>query len=172
MDRLSNSHLVEEGSRRSILSNHLVVIAPADSSLVMKSSRDLTLKEVRHLSLANPESVPAGKYAKAWLEKTGVWDLVKERVVPGVDVRAALEVVSSGAAEAGIVYTTDASMDPRVKVLLTAPDDEAPPISYPLVVLKDRPDPDAARRVAACLAGEEALAVYSRHGFRVKSPTP
>jgi molybdate transport system substrate-binding protein len=172
VDRLAKSGLVEEGTRRSILSNRLEVITPEDSSLALKSAKDLAAKSVRHLSLANPESVPAGEYAKAWLEKAGVWDSVKDRVVPGVDVRAALAMVSSGAAEAGIVYATDAAIDPRVRVLLAAPAEEAPPISYPLVVLKGRPSQEAARRVAACLSGEEALAIYAHRGFIVKNGTP
>jgi molybdate transport system substrate-binding protein len=167
VDRLSKLGLVEAGTRRSILSNRLVVVGPADSPLAVKSAQDLAGESVRHLSLANPESVPAGKYAKAWLQTAGVWDRVKDRVVPGVDVRAALAVVSAGAAEAGIVYATDASVEPKVRVLLAAPAEEAPPISYPLVVLRNRPFPDVARRVADCLAGEEALAIYTHRGFIV-----
>jgi len=172
MDRLSAAHLVQDGTRRSVLSNRLVVVGPADSALVVRSASDLTRAPVRRLSLANPESVPAGKYAQAWLEKTGQWEALKERVVPGVDVRAALAAVESGSVEAGVVYATDAAISKKVRVLYEVPFDQSPRISYPLARLRNRPHAEAAEKVEDCLTGPEAMQGYRAHGFTASTSAP
>jgi molybdate transport system substrate-binding protein len=172
MDRLSKAGLLQSGTRRTVLSNRLVVIAPLDSTLVIHSAADLAGVAVRHLSLANPESVPAGKYARSWLEKTGQWEALKERVVPGVDVRAALAAVESGVVEAGIVYATDAAISKKVRVPFEVPASEAPAISYPLAILRNRPDKSPAAKVEDCLTGPEALKVYQSRGFIVEPASP
>jgi molybdate transport system substrate-binding protein len=167
MDQVAAKDLVDTGSRRSLLSNRLVVIVPADSSLTIGSAADLAGAKVKHLSLANPDAVPAGKYARAWLEKTGAWEKAKDKVVPAPDVRAALAAVEAGAAEAGVVYKTDAGIAKRAKVVFTVPESEGPKISYPAAALKDRPNLDAARRVVDCYAGSESRKVFERFGFVV-----
>jgi molybdate transport system substrate-binding protein len=172
MDRLSKAGLLEADTRRTVLSNRLVVIAPLDSTLVIHSAADLAGKAVRRLSLANPESVPAGKYARAWLEKAGQWEAVKDKVVPGVDVRAALSAVESGVVEAGIVYATDAAISRKVRVLLEVPTSEAPAISYPLAILRNRPRKSLAAKVEDCLTGPEAREVYQSRGFIVRPASP
>jgi molybdate transport system substrate-binding protein len=171
MDSLDKSGLVDSASRRSPLSNHLVVIAPADRAPGVKTVSDLAGPAVRRLSLADPEAVPAGKYAKAWLTKAGVWEHVKDRVVPALDVRAALAAVESGGCEAGIVYRTDAAISKSVRVLFEAGDD-APRISYALAALSKRPGIEDARKVAAWLAGPDAAKTFARFGFAVASSTP
>jgi molybdate transport system substrate-binding protein len=165
MDRLASARLVAEGSRRSVLSNRLVVVGAADSRLAVRSAADLSGSSVRRLSLANPEAVPAGKYAKAWLEKAGVWAGVKDRIVPGVDVRAALAAVESGSVDAGVVYGTDAAISKKVRVLYAVPVDQSPTISYPLALLRGRPNAAAAVQVEDCLTGTAAMDVYRAHGF-------
>jgi len=172
MDPLARAGLLEDGSRFSVLSNRLVVVGLADSSLAVRSASDLAGSAVRHLSLANPDAVPAGKYARAWLEKAGQWEAVSDRVVPAVDVRAALAGVESGLMEAGIVYATDAAISRKVRVLYEVPEGEAPPISYPLAVLRNRPHEGIARKVAACLTGQEALKVFRSRGFVVREQGP
>jgi molybdate transport system substrate-binding protein len=172
MDALAKEDLVDTGSRRSPLSNRLVVIAPRDSSLHVAAPADLAAIGVRRLSIANPDSVPAGKYARAWLEKAGVWNLVRDRVVPGVDVRAALAVVEAGAADAGIVYSTDAAIARHVRVLYEVSGSDAPRISYAVAALTGRPRLDLARRVAACFAGTSAAPTFSRLGFITAVVTP
>jgi molybdate transport system substrate-binding protein len=115
------------------------------------------------VSLANPEAVPAGRYARAWLEGQGLWACVAERVVPGSDVRAALAVVESGAAPAGVVYATDAATSRRVRVALVVPREAGPPIAYSLALLDGAVQPAAA--LYSFLKGPEAAAVFTRHGF-------
>lgn len=172
MDRLAKAGLLETDTRRTVLSNRLVVIAPLDSTLVIHSAADLAGKAVRRVSLANPESVPAGKYARAWLEKAGQWEAVKDKVVPGVDVRAALSAVESGVVEAGIVYATDAAITKKVRVLYEVPADQGPAISYALAVLRNRLQKGIAVKVGDCLTGPEAREVYQSRGFIVRTASP
>src|SRR6185295_13267946 len=96
MDKVAEAKLVAEGTRRALLSNQLVVIEPADAPSIFASPftpAQLADPKVERLSLGNVESVPAGRYAKAWLEKVGAWSAVSARVLPGVDARAALAAV-------------------------------------------------------------------------------
>jgi molybdate transport system substrate-binding protein len=165
IDQVAEAGLLDAGSRRSPLSNRLAVVVPGSSPLSLHSAGDLAASSVRRLSLANPETVPAGKYARAWLRKAGVWERLKERVVPGVDVRAALAAVESGAVEAGVVYRTDAAISRRVRVAFEVPEEEAPPISYAVAALKERPHLAQARLVAGWLAGKEAAAGFRNRGF-------
>ena len=168
MDHVSKAGLVDAGSRRSLLSNRLVVVGLKDTPLKVQSARDLVGPDVRRISLANPEAVPAGRYAKAWLEKAGIWDSLKDRVLPGLDVRAALSAVESGGAEAGVVYRTDAALSKKVRVVYEVPEGDGPRISYPVAALRDRPRLDMARRVVAWLSGSTAAATFEQNGFIVQ----
>jgi molybdate transport system substrate-binding protein len=172
MDRIERAGLVDRASRRSVLSNRLVVVGPKSGPQSLRSASDLAGPEMRRLSLADPRAVPAGKYARAWLEKAGIWKDVESRVVPGLDVRAALAAVESGGADLAVVYRTDAALSRRVRVLYEVPESEGPHISYPVAALSDRPRPAAARRVVAWLAGAEAAAMFERSGFIIINGAP
>jgi len=167
MEEVAAQDLVDATSRRTLLSNRLVVVVPSDSTLAIGSAADLAGPAVKRLSLANPDAVPAGKYAKAWLEKAGAWERTKDKVVPAPDVRAALAAVEAGAVEAGIVYRTDAAIAKKVKVVFMVPEAEGPRIAYPLAALKDRPNLEAARRLVDCYAGAEARTAFEGFGFVV-----
>lgn len=172
MDRVAEAGLVDLGSRRSPLSNQLVVVVPLESSVAITSAADLASPEVRRLSLANPDSVPAGKYAKAWLESRRQWTAVAERVIPGLDVRAALAAVESGAVEAGVVYRTDAAISKRVRVAFEVPESEGPRVSYAIAALQPRPNLELSRAVVAWICGQGAAPYFARSGFIVRAPTP
>jgi len=165
MEHVDRAGLVDAASRRSRLSNRLVVVGRKETLLAISGPSDLAGPGVRRLSLANPDGVPAGRYARAWLVKTGVWERIQERVVPALDVRAALAAVESGAAEAGLVYRTDAAISTKVRVLYEVPESDGPAISYPVAALLDRPHLEEARRLVACLAGDPAAGVFRRFGF-------
>jgi molybdate transport system substrate-binding protein len=170
MDRVVEAGLADTATRRSLLSNRLVVVAPADTLLRLTGPAELTQASVRRIALANPEAVPAGKYARAWLEKAGLWVPLSGRVVPSLDVRAALAAVESGAADVGIVYRTDATISKKLRILYEVSGTDGPRISYALAALKGHGDIEAARRVVAWLAGPEAAGVFERHGFIVLAP--
>jgi molybdate transport system substrate-binding protein len=170
MDKVAAEGLVDADSRRSLLSNNLVVVVPLDSHLAIAGPADLAGRAVKRIALADPEAVPAGKYARAWLENAQQWDAVRERVIPAVDVRAALAAVESGSVDAGVVYSTDASISKKVRVAYQVPESDVPLISYPVAAIKGRPHHDAARRVVDCLAGEAAGKTFQDFGFIVRHP--
>lgn len=168
MDHVAQVGLVDAESRHSLLSNRLVVVGLEATPLIVRSARDLVGPAVRRIALADPEGVPAGKYAKAWLEKAGFWDGLKDRVLPGLDVRAALAAVESGGAEIGVVYRTDAAMSKTVRVVYEVPEGAGPRISYPVAAMRDRPRLDVARRVVAWLSEPTAAATFEQYGFIVQ----
>jgi molybdate transport system substrate-binding protein len=116
------------------------------------------------VALGDPQAVPAGIYARQWLEKRGLWERVRDRVVPTLDVRAALAAVESGNADAGIVYRTDAAISRRVRVVLEVPVEEAPRIVYPVALLAASHGA-AARAFYEHLRSPAARAVFERLGF-------
>lgn len=167
MDRVAEAGLIDSASRRSPLSNRLAVVVSLESALAIASAADLAAPTIRRLALANPESVPAGKYAKAWLESKGLWAAISERVIPAQDVRGALAAVESGAVDAGIVYRTDAAVSKKVRVVYVVPEGEGPAISYAISALAERPNLAAARAVVAWLCSESAAPFFERSGFVV-----
>jgi molybdate transport system substrate-binding protein len=175
MDKVAAAKLVAGGTRRSLLSNQLAVIEPADSPSIFTTPfapQQLARPEVKLLSLANVESVPAGRYAKAWLEKVGVWSSVAERILPGTDVRAALAAIESAGAQAGIVYRTDVARSKKVRIVFTVPLDQGPQISYPVAAIAGRPAEAAAREFLGFLGSPEARKVFEEAGFLVLSEKP
>lgn len=177
VDKLAKKGLVDGTTRCVLLSNQLVVIEPLDPEHPQQrgfaepfQSGDLAAPRVKRLSLANTESVPAGRYAKAWLESKELWKPLAERVLPGVDVRAALGAVESGAAQAGIVYRTDAALSKKVRVVFAVPLAEGPKILYVAVVPKSAPQAAAARALLAELRAPAATETFQKFGFVLPEP--
>jgi molybdate transport system substrate-binding protein len=164
VDYLADKGLVAE--RRNLLTNHLVLIAPADSTLKIDDLRDLADAKIGRIALAEPK-VPAGEYARDALIKSGVWEKIEAKVVGGIDVRATLQFIARGEADAGIVYRTDTIGNSKVRVVLEIPDDLHRPIIYPLVLLKSAANHDAAKRACEYLASEPALAAFRRAQFGI-----
>ncbi len=166
MEALDKAGLIAQDTRKDLLGNSLVVIVPEGGPAIAKIA-DLTTPAIKHLSLGDPKAVPAGVYAKACLEKAGFWPALEPKVVPADNVRAALVVVESGNAEAGIVYKTDAAISKKVKVALEIPAADGPKITYPAALLKDPRNPEAARKFLIYLAGKEADETFVKFGFSV-----
>jgi molybdate transport system substrate-binding protein len=169
MDTLEKRGRVLAGTRRSVLSNTLVVVVPADSMLRIASPADLVNPKIRHLALAEPRSVPAGIYAREYLRGLKLWDQVIDRVVPTENVRGALAAVETGNADAGIVYKTDAGISKKVRVAFEVPRAEGPRISYPFAVIAGSKRREAARRFLAYLEAPAALAIFAKYGFLIPS---
>jgi molybdate transport system substrate-binding protein len=167
MDVVEKAGLVRAADRVELLSNVLVVVVPAASPTRIAAPRDLT--GLRRLALADPEAVPAGVYARSYLESLGLWAALKDRVVPTLNVRAAMAAVESGNADAGIVYRTDAALSRRVRVAFTVPRERGPKIAYVLAPLASSRRP-AAVELARYLAGSEARSIFEKHGFDVIAP--
>ena len=171
MDWLDQRGLIETSARRSLASNRLVLIAPVSSSdasvdLTSPSALTARLGDGR-LAMAEP-AVPAGRYGLEALTRLNLWPAVEHRLAPGDDVRAALALVAHGEAPLGLVYATDALIEPRVRVVATFPPDSHAPIVYPAAPVRrrdDAGDPEGARAFLAFLASVEGQAVFRRFGF-------
>jgi molybdate transport system substrate-binding protein len=111
--------------------------------------------------------VPAGTYAKEYLVRRGLWTKVSDRVVPTVNVRAALAAVESGNVEVRFVFKPDVAISRKVKVLLEVPQEETSPIIYPAAITRDAPQAEAAARFLDYLASPAAMAVFRKFGFAV-----
>ena len=168
MDYLAQRKLIVAPTRTSFLGNTLVLVTPADrpSSITIGPDFSKALSTGK-LSLADPTSIPAGRYAKAALESLGVWAAVEANVVRADNVRGALAFVERGEAAAGIVYATDAVLTKKVVVTATFLPSSHPPISYPLATVAGH-DNAAARAFREFLLGDEAKAVFRKFGFSVK----
>lgn len=176
MDWLDQRGLIEAPARRDLAANRLVLIAPATTSgagvdLTVPGALAARLGDGR---LAMAESaVPAGRYGQQALTRLNLWSGVSHRLAPAADVRAALSLVARAEAPLGVVYATDARVEPRVRVVATFPATSHAPIVYPGAPVRRRDgtagDPEAARAFLAFLAGAEGQARFRRFGF---SPTP
>jgi molybdate transport system substrate-binding protein len=164
MNELATKGLIDASTRADLVGNALVVAVPAGNPLAIHAATDLSGVGVKHLALAG-ESVPAGKYGRAALTTLHVWDAVNERVVNGDNVRAVLAWVASGEAEAGIVYATDAKVEPKVTVAFTFPPTSHPAIVYPAAVLKNAPHAADAKSFVAFCQSSEGLAIFEKAGF-------
>jgi molybdate transport system substrate-binding protein len=156
---------VEVGFPRPLLTNALVCVVPANSGLRLASAADLVRPGVRRVAVADPEGVPAGRYARAFLERSGVWSALLPKLVPTLDVRAALAAVEVGSVDCGLVYRSDAAASGRVRVAFAAPPAAAPRIVYPAALLAGA-SPEA-RVFYASLRAPAARTVWERHGFGV-----
>lgn len=172
MDYLEQHHLIQTATRKNLLGNRLVLVAPAesDAKAEIKPGLDLVgLLKGGRLAMADPDSVPAGKYGKAALEKLGVWNSVRAAVAPAESVRVALLFVSRRETPLGIVYATDAAADPRVKIVGVFPPDTHPPIIYPAALTADSKNASAAR-LLEFLGSAAAKPIFEKQGFTVLGP--
>ena len=166
MDYLEQRGLLRAGSRREVVGNSLVLIAPAGSSLQVSIGPGLDLLRLLgggRLAVADPDSVPAGIYARQALAKLGVWSIVLPRVVRAENVRAALEYVARGDAPLGIVYRTDALVEKRVRIVGVFPADSHPRIVYPVALTRRAGAPAA--RYLAFITSAEARPIFRKWGF-------
>jgi molybdate transport system substrate-binding protein len=163
MDDLEKAGFARREDRREFLSNELVVVVPTSSTRAIAQAKDLI--GLSRITLADPAAVPAGIYAKRWLESLGLWAQIEPKVVPALDVRSALAAVASGAVPAGIVYRTDAAISKDVRVAMIVRD--GPRIVYSLSRTAASRNP-AARAFVDFTAGDVGRAVFERRGFRVQ----
>jgi len=167
MDTLEDHGLITIGTRKSLLSNALVIVVEKAGSVQIKDARDLANPDVKKVALAEPSSVPAGVYAKAYLEKLGLWAAISGKIVPTENVRAALAAVESGNVEAGFVFKTDAAISKKVRIAYEVTAAEGPKISYPVAIVKDSEHAEAARRFVEYLSGAKAKGEFEKFGFIV-----
>jgi molybdate transport system substrate-binding protein len=167
MDYLAVRKLIDPATRFDLLSNRLVLIAPKESRIEVELRPGFPLAQLlggERLAIANPEYVPAGRYARAALQSLKVWDSVQDRLARADNVRVALAFVSRGEAPLGIVYLSDALAEPKVRIVGEFPPDSHPPIIYPVAVVSSSRN-SAALDFARYLRSEKARKIFERHGF-------
>jgi molybdate transport system substrate-binding protein len=169
MDYLAGKNGIKKDSRGDLLGNDIVLVAAAAKAEPVAIEPGFPLARLLgggRLSMADTNSVPAGKYGKAALTALGVWDQVKDRIAQAENVRAALLLVARGEAPFGIVYKTDAAAEPGVKVVGTFPSNTHPPIVYPIALTAESKHPDAAKYLA-WLRSPAAAPYFEKQGFQV-----
>jgi len=156
---------VDSSSRVDLLANQLAIAVPDDRPRRFSSARELTDPAIRRIALGDPAAVPAGIYAKAYLEQMKVWGAVAPKVMPTASVRLALAAVENGAADAAIVYKTDISAARHVREAFVVSAREGPRIVYPAAVVRTGRNSEGARRFLRFLQSAEATDMFERFGY-------
>ena len=166
MDALAAKDLLINGTRQDLLKNEVVLIVPRNAN-APSSFQNLTSSAVERFSLGQPESVPAGQYGKEVLTSLNLYDQLKPKTVFAKDVRQVLTYVETGNVDAGIVYATDARLSDNVKVVATAPEGTHEPIIYPVAVLEQSKNQEAAQEFVEFLGSDRAQALFEEYGFKM-----
>jgi molybdate transport system substrate-binding protein len=167
MEQLIERKLIDESRQTALLSNELVVVAPADSDIRIDSIDQLLREPVRHIAIGDPETVPSGAYAREALERLGIWESVQRVAVYGNTVRQVLAYVETGNADAGFVYRTDAIASDRARTVYTVEPSLHSPILYHVGIIRESEHRDEAEDFYRYLQGSEAREVFLACGFGV-----
>jgi molybdate transport system substrate-binding protein len=167
MDAVAREGMLKAGSRVDLVGNQLAVVVPNDRPRTFSSIAEIIDPAFKRIAIGDPAAVPAGVYAKQYLEKEGLWAALQPRFVPAGSVRAALAAVESGGADAAIVYRTDARVALRATVAWVVPASSGPRIAYPAAIVRTSAQPDEATRFLDFLRGPEAARIFTRFGFTV-----
>jgi molybdate transport system substrate-binding protein len=172
MDYLDQRQLIKKGSRADVLGNRLALIAPSDSKVALNLGPNApllaVLGESGRLATGDPDFVPAGKYARSALTALNLWNALESRLARAENVRVALMYVARGEAPLGIVYATDAAIEPRVRIVGLFPESTHAPITYPVAELRNGRPPAAS--FIAFLQGPFARSTFEAAGFRLLAP--
>ena len=166
MDYLQSRGLIEKPTRRDLAGNRLVLIAPADSKIELKIAPGFPLAGVLgggRIATGDPDTVPVGRYARSALTSLGLWDEIRDRLVRADNVRSAMVFVARGEVPLGIVYTTDALVDQKVRIVDTFPANTHTPITYPAAVVNGARG--EARPFVEFLGGDVARGTWKKFGF-------
>jgi molybdate transport system substrate-binding protein len=177
MDFLQARGLVDKGTRKDLLGNRLVLVAPANSNVSIRIAPNFALAAAldsasvkARLATGDSDSVPVGRYARMALSSLGIWKDVENRLIRADNVRSALSFIARGEAPLGIVYETDAIVDKKVRIVDTFPASTHPPIIYPVAATAGAQAP--AKRFVTFLQGEAAQAVFKKYGFSTLHSAP
>ena len=165
MDVVQKAGAIADGTRVDLVGNRLAVVAHADRVEAVKAGFLQASPAIRRLAIGDPAAVPAGRYARAYLEAQKLWTAYQQRIVPTPNVRAALAAVENGAADAAIVYATDLQSSKETALAYAVPPDQAPAIVYPAGIVKSSRHRGEAQRFLEFLRGAEATAIFTKYGF-------
>ncbi|CAA9556407.1 Molybdenum ABC transporter, substrate-binding protein ModA [uncultured Synechococcales cyanobacterium] len=163
MNALEQKNLLLAGTRKDLLGNEVVLITSGNAKIL--GFADLKRDQVKQVAIAEPKSVPAGQYGQEVLTTLNLFDTLRPKLVFAKDVRQVLSYVETGNVDAGIVYATDAKTSQKVKIVATAPKNSHSPIAYPVAILQDSKQPDAAKKFVDFLSSDQAQATFKQAGF-------
>ncbi len=166
MDALQDKGLIIEETYEGLLENKLVLVVPQDASTELKFE-ELGAAEVERVAIGEPGSVPAGQYAQEVLTNIALWEAVEAKTVFAKDVREVLTWVEQSEVDAGIVYSTDAQISSKVKIAASAPLGSHEAILYPVAVIRDTKEVEAAKAFIAFLKTEKAQEIFKKYGFAI-----
>ena len=167
MDALADKNLIDRDTRRDFARNELVIVTPRDGAASVSSFPDLEAAAVRRVAVGNPRTVPAGQYAGQVFDRLGLAAKLQPKLVLAEDVRQVLDYVVRGEADAGVVYRTDAQgAGDAVRIAASAPEGSHDPVLYPIAVVRESRNGEAARAFVELVTGAEGQAVLRRYGFR------
>lgn len=164
MNTLASKKFIEKDSVKNLLENKIVLITSKVQNKV-KSLKDLTKSDVKLIGIGNPESVPAGKYAKQVFDSLKIWDKVEKKVNMGTDVRTVLAWVESGEVDCGLVYETDAKSSDKVFIKDTARKGLCDDIIYPIGALKKSDNKDKVKELMDFMSSKEGMTIFKKYGF-------
>lgn len=165
MEYAERAGAIASGASRGLLANRLAVVTPPGRPLRGTDASALTDGSVRRIAIGDPAAVPAGFYARQYLERKGLWQALQRKLLPLSNVRAALGAVESGGADAAIVYESDAAASGTVALAYVVPAGEAPAIIYPAAIVRRSENRAAAERFLAFLRGPQAREIFTRLRF-------
>jgi len=167
MDALADKNLIDRDTRRDFARNELVVVTPQTGAPQINSFPDLEAEAVRRVAVGNPRTVPAGQYAEQVFNNLGLAAKLQPKLILAEDVRQVLDYVARGEVDAGVVYRTDAQVaGSSVRIAAVAPESSHEPILYPIAVVRESRNGEAARSFVELVAGAEGQGVLRRYGFR------
>ncbi|RBW69551.1 molybdate ABC transporter substrate-binding protein [Bacillus taeanensis] len=166
IDALNKKGLLKKETITNYLENELVLIKQNDPKKKLNSFTDLKQASIQSLSIGQPETVPAGKYAKETLQSLQLWETVQEKVVYAKDVRQALTYVETMNVEAGIVYKTDAIQSKKVTIVDAAPEESHEPILYPISIIENTRYYEEVKTFYQWLLQEEIINIFESYGFK------
>ncbi len=167
MDELQAKNLIDRETRADFARNSLVLVVPVGSKLKVQSFSDLEKPSVTKIAIGNPKTVPAGQYAEQLLRNTQIWQKIDSRLILAENVRQVLDYVAREEVDAGIVYATNVQVaQGRVSVAARAPDGDYGPILYPLAVIRDSVNANAAKAFVDLVLSPEGIQILKKHGFQ------
>jgi len=166
MDALEKSENILPETRKNLLENEIVLIVPSDSDKNIQNFSDLTQENIKNIALGEPKGVPVGQYSEEIFKNLNILDEIKSKSVYGFDVRQVLAWVESGDADCGIVYSTDAKISDKIKIISVAPKNSHKPVIYPAAVIKDSKNIDEAKKFLDFVSSDTAKKIFENYGFK------
>jgi molybdate transport system substrate-binding protein len=165
MELAAQAGMIEPGTRTAVVQNQLAVVTHSRWAGQLGSAAALAQPAVRRIAVGDPTAVPAGVYAKQYLQRIGLWSTLEPKLLPAASVRSALAAVANGAADAGIVYATDVQRAKNVRLAFVVRGPDAPPIVYPACVVRTSARKAAARQFLDFVVSERGAQIFREHGF-------